>query len=143
MSATLGAEDGIGSILKEDFRYWKSYEDIVEGIKSKAYTRTRIQRTLIHMLLNIKRDDVNKGSNYCRLLAMSENGAAYLREIKKLHSDEERQIPIITNINKEMANYPHIGRIFAFDLAASDLYNLVTGRDMYLNSEFVKFPLKI
>jgi len=140
LNSIYGAEEGLGSILKKNIRNYTCYEDIVNDLKSKAYTRTRVQRTLTDILLHIRKDDILHAKNYIRVLAFSENGAKYLKEIKK---KETCPLPIITNINKEGDKYSEIQNTLNFDILASDIYNAVTNKDVYLNSDFVKYPLKL
>ena len=135
-----GAEEGLGSALKKGVRYWKSYEDIIEDLKSKRYTRTRIARVLAMSLLGITRSDVKNAQNYIRVLAFDEKGSAYLKQVKK---SGNCPLPVITNINKDTEDCPEILSTLEKDILAADIYNLATGRDLYANSEFVRKPLKL
>ncbi len=137
LNAIFGAEEGLGNKLKAGVRYYKSYEDIIEDLKSKRYTRTRIARMLIMTLLGITRADVKSAANYIRILAFDEKGSEYLKEIKKA---EVSTLPIITNINREASLYPEIAKTLDFDIKAADLYNLAAHRDLYTNSEYVQHP---
>ncbi len=135
-----GAEEGLGSAMKKGVRYWKSYDDIVEDLKSKRYTRTRIARVLALTLLGVTRDDVRNARNYIRVLAFDEKGSAYLKQVKK---SGECLLPVITNINKDTEDCPEILSTLEKDILAADIYNLATGRDLYANSEFVRRPFKL
>jgi len=70
-------------------------------------------------------------------LAFNKKGSAYLKSIKKL---EICKLPIITNINKELEDYPEIKETVDKDILAADIYNLLTDRDLYKHSEFVLKP---
>ena len=59
------------------------------------------------------------------------------KSIKKL---EICSLPIITNINKELEEYPEIEETIEKDILATDIYNLLTERDLYKNSEYVVKP---
>lgn len=135
-----GAEEGLGSKLKTNIRYWKSYEDIIDGLKSKRYTRTRIGRLLALTLLGVRREDVKAAKNYIRVLAFDEKGGRYLKEVKK---SDKCELPILTNINKEAESYPQILPTLNKDLLASDLYNLACGKELYENSDYVRMPVRI
>ena len=74
------------------------------------------------------------------MLAFNEKGSTYLKQIKK---SEICQLPIITNINKDLLNCEYILPAIEKDILAADLYNLATERDLYLNSEYVNMPRKI
>ncbi|MBQ1959197.1 MAG: nucleotidyltransferase family protein, partial [Firmicutes bacterium] len=135
-----GAEEGLGSAMKKGVRYWQSYEDIIEDLKSKRYTRTRIARVIAMTLLGVTRQDAKNAQNYIRVLAFDEKGSAYLKQVKK---SGECPLPIITNINKDTENCPEILPTLELDILAADIYNLATGRELYENSEFVRKPLKL
>lgn len=127
--------EGLGNKLKNSIRKVNSYDELVEELKSKRYTRTRIERFLTQALLDIKAPD--NMANYIRVLAFNSQGSAYLKSIKKL---EICSLPIITNINKELEGYPQIEETIEKDILATDIYNLLTDRDLYNNSDFVKRP---
>ena len=135
-----GAEEGLGSAMKNGVRYWKSWEEAAESIKSKRYTRTRINRVMIHTILGITRQDVKEAQNYIRVLAFDEKGSAYLKQVKK---SGQCLLPVITNINKDTEDCPQILSTLEKDILAADIYNLAAGRDLYENSEFVRKPLKL
>ena len=123
--------------MKARIRFWKNYEDIISDLKSKRYTRTRVARVLVHTLLGIKREDVLSASNYIRILAFDERGSAYLKQVKK---SGNCSLPVITNINRDAPAFPETAPALQKDILASDIYNLACGRDLYMNSEYVKKP---
>lgn len=130
--------EGLGNKAKNIIRTVSSYEQLVEELKSKRYTRTRINRFLMQMLLAV---EAMEGYNkYIRVLAFNDKGSAYLKQVKK---SGECGLPIITNINKDLEGNPSILTTVNKDILASDLYNLASGRDLYANSDFVKNPKKI
>ena len=140
LNSIFGAGEGLGNIMKNRVRYWKSYEDIVADLKSKRYTRTRIERVLVHTLLEIKREDMLCASKYIRILAFDEKGSKYLKQIKK---SEECSLPIITNINRDRNAFTEVHGTLEKDILAADIYNLACGRDLYEYSEYVKKPVAI
>ena len=137
LSEIFGCEEGLGNIMKARIRFWKNYEDIISDLKSKRYTRTRVARVLVHTLLGIKREDVLSASNYIRILAFDERGSAYLKQVKK---SGNCSLPVITNINRDAPAFPETAPALQKDILASDIYNLACGRDLYMNSEYVKKP---
>ena len=138
LNAAFGAEEGLGSKLKKNVRKYKCFEDIVNDLKSKRYTRTRVNRVIFNILLGIDKNKVDSANNYIRVLGFSKDGANYLKEVKK---NKVSKLPIITNINKE--DVSKIRETLKIDVLATDLYNLVTKKDLYLDSENVKKPLKL
>jgi len=137
------AGEGLGFKLKKEIRTAQSLDDLIMKVKSKRYTRTRIQRLLMHTLFDLKlgdvKDIVSKKLNYTRVLAFNEKGATLLKKIKK----SEPKIPIITNINKQVYGDDKIMKLLRYDILASDLYNLISNHDIHKNSDFVVPPIKL
>ncbi len=130
------ADVGLAHKLKKEVRYAETLEQLVERVKSKVYTRTRITRLLIQLLLNIRDEDISDASGYVRVLAFDRQGAKLLKDAKKNNC----RLPVITNINKEADLYPHIRATLEKDIEASDIYNLLMGRDLYKYSDYVVRP---
>ena len=62
-----------------------------------------------------------------------------LKEVLKyIKKSECSSIPVITNINREDTS--DIDSVLKYDIASSDIYNLLTGRNMYEYSDYVKKP---
>ncbi len=91
----------------------------MDRIKTKRYTTTRIQRLLIHLLLNLDQDTVNQAINQLphlpavRSLAQSTTGEQYLKVIKK-----ERPITVLSKVTKDLPDY------LAIDIRASRVYHI-------------------
>ena len=139
LNRIFGAEEGLGNKMKANVRYWKNMDELIESLKSKRYTRTRITRLLAMTLLGVQREDVKNARSYIRVLAFDEKGSQYLKEIKK---SESCKLPILTNINKEAELYPEIKKTLEKDILAGDLYNLACGLDLYDNSDYVRMPFR-
>lgn len=138
LNAVYGAEEGLGSKLKDEFRYATGWEGLIWALKSKRYTRTRIQRVLIHMITGLTKDMVHNAKPYIRLFAFNERGSAHLKALKKSGA---LTLPIIENIASDLKDHPELRSTFEMDILSSDLYNIALGRDLYTNSEYVKKPL--
>lgn len=131
------AGSGLGNKLKKEIRYASSRDNLIESVKSKAYTYSRISRYLTQILLNIDKDSVANCRNYIRILATDEIGRKYLKNAKK---EEITSLPVITNVNKDMPSDTMIRKTFDIDILATDMYNMITERDLYDFSDYVKKP---
>jgi len=74
--------------------------DIIEKTKTKRYTYSKIQRALIHIILDIKKSDINfyqinGGIPYIRVLGFKKESVSILNELIK-----KSIVPVITNIPK-------------------------------------------
>lgn len=58
-----------------------NFNGLAAELKSKNYTYTRICRSLIHILLGIKDNDI-KSADVCRVLAFNKAGGKFLKDIR-------------------------------------------------------------
>lgn len=105
-----------------------SYEDWLAGIKSKQYTRTRIERGFLHLLLHLTNEDVLRFrpfagccAGYARILGFRKNASPLLSRIK-----ETAVLPILTKLaQKEKRCNDTELCLLSYDIAATDLYRQV------------------
>ena len=84
-------DEGIENLLiKNAYKYF-DFEDFINNTISRRYTRSKIQRTLIHIINNITKDDINnlKEDNYLRILGFNNKGRKLLNKLKE---DENKKI---------------------------------------------------
>lgn len=129
--------EGLGNRLKDCVRFAGSTEELIENVKSKAYTYSAVERLLSHIVLGIELD-FKREPGYARVLGFDEKGAMLLKRMKQ---EECNSIPVITNINKE---WKHIGGcedMMEKDILATDVFNVIWGKNMYQESDYVKIPV--
>ncbi len=85
-----------------------SFSQLADALTTKNYTKTRVQRVLIHILLGIRKE--TQAPTFARVLGLKKNSPV-LHEIK-----ERTQIPIVT----KLADAPD--ESYQPDRIASDLY---------------------
>ena len=81
-------DEGIENLFYKLAMKHDNLEDFLEEATSKRYTKSRIQRTLMHILLQTPRDI--EEIKEVRILGMTQNGRNYLNQIKK-------DVPICTS----------------------------------------------
>lgn len=132
--------EGLGTKLKKEIRYVSSLDELIDSVKSRRYTRTRICRLLYHVLLGINpkmyNEDYMDKVMYIRPLAMSEKGAAYLKDLKK-----NKDVIVIDSIPKslEYLTEENVASL-QVDIKASDIYNVIRNEDLYKSSDYVIKP---
>lgn len=106
--------EGLENRLKKVINTVDSFEELIDSMVSKRYTRSRIQRLLTYVLLNIKEYDVPqlKKVNALRVLGMNDKGRAWIKGIQ--------DIEIVTNVNKNNKHH------FELEIKATEIYNLVS-----------------
>lgn len=134
------AGEGLGNKLLREIRYANTREELIERVKSKRYTYTRIQRLLIEILLGIKKQDLAVSKPYIKVLAMNNRGALLIKYAKKAGLIS---IPIVDSVAKTMREDEDIAPSLKFDIRASDMFNLIDGEDLYRESDYVRKPVLI
>ena len=104
----------------------KSFDELSESLKTKQVTKARINRALVHLLLDIRTDTVDsfrqKGTIfYAKVLGFSKNAAPLLHAIK-----ENSDLPFLTKPAKADSLLQDVGlAMWKQDLYASHLYRSV------------------
>lgn len=91
-------------------------EQLLELLKTKRYTRTKLQRTLLRILLNhhkhqLNREQLAAGTPYLRILGFSAKGQQLLKRMKKT-----AKAPIVTNA------CGHSAPFLEMDIRAASVY---------------------
>ena len=134
--------EGLGNLLKRSCRDACSLDELISTVKSKRYTYTRISRLCMQVLLGITRTVCDRKMSepaYIRVLGFTGRGQQLLSEIK---AGGFASLPVITNINKEADLTDDRGqKLLELDVYASDIYSLLTGRDMGRYSDHRQKPV--
>lgn len=126
--------EGLSNRLKKAARSATNLDDMILMTKSKRYTYTRISRFIMQILIGIRRKD-NIEPERIRVLGFNRRGRILLNYIKKY---ELNTLPIVTNINKTRSQ-----EYFELDIRATDVYNMIAGRDLRKFSERIMSPIII
>jgi len=100
------------------------FEELINQLKTKRYTRTFLQRCLCHLLLGINKEDIKQAKEilspvYIRILALNKKGRDLLKEIRK-----NTKFPIINKPADFESDSSYLDRIFELDIRATDIYSL-------------------
>ncbi len=112
--------------------------ELAENVKSKRYTRTRIDRIIVNSLLGITDEDTALPPQYARVLAFNERGKKILKEMRKT-----TQISLITKMADAKPDTVAFQRMLEKDLLSTDIYALLTknksaGQDYTHSPVYVK-----
>ena len=140
MEEIASSGEGLSNRLKKQVRYASTRDELIESVKSKRYTYTRIGRLLCQTLLGIKAQDCKNGAIYIRPLAMDKIGASILKKSKK---KSDGTVAFVDSINKAIYDFPEIEKTLMKDVMASDVFNIISGRNMESHSDFIKKPVII
>jgi predicted nucleotidyltransferase len=123
-----GVQEGLENKIKKAAISTKSIEELIQTVKSKRYTRTRIQRIVIHSLFNLtKKETQNFNKNgplYCRILGMTDKGREILKKAKL-----KSKLPLIMKLKNFYLHNKRLGKkdilnMLNYDILSTDLYVL-------------------
>lgn len=107
---------------------WPSmnFDEIVDGLKSRNITQTRLQRALLHLILGIEQEQFMEQYHrnpvpYTRILGFRKDSSPLLKAIK-----QQASIPVITkpaSITKQLASED--AWVWEMDLKAAKLYQSI------------------
>lgn len=129
LSEYLTVDEGIDNRLLNNIYKSKDWDSLVMKIKTKRYTYNKINRMLLHILLNIYKSD-NDYKTYIRILGFNGKGQSYLNKIKK-----EINIPIFTNYK------PNILNVFDIEFRSTFIYALIVNDLSLIDKEYTNTPV--
>ena len=106
--------------------------DILSFVKTKRYSYTKIQRILLHILLNIKREDILFFHHtgyvpYIRILGFQKESQFILGLFEKYAS-----LPVLTNLkNAQSILNASAKRMLSFDINATNIYFMAVPQKTY------------
>ena len=117
--------EGLEHLIKKAANSSSNLDELIEKIKSKRYTRTRIQRIVLYALLGITKKDMEISkqiSPYIRVLGFNENGKKLLSKITK----ENPNLEIITSVKKfeDTCKNKDLKNMLQKDILSSNIYTL-------------------
>ncbi len=114
------------------------YEAFLDHIKTKQYTRTRVERCLLHILFDLKKETLEAFRDnevcYARILGFKESATPLLKALKKTAS-----LPLLTKLAQKTKRCNALeNELLAYDIAATDLYNTIVQQkyDVLLPDDF-------
>lgn len=125
----LTVDEGIENRIIKYINKSNTWLDLVMNIKTKRYTYNKINRMLIHILLDIKKEDNNKDI-YLRILGFNKQGQTYLNKIKK-----NIDIPIYIGYKKNLSH------IFDIEFKSTYIYSLITNDSKLIENEYKNKPI--
>ena len=124
LAEVYGVTEGLENRLKSCISGAEDIDGLIDSVKSKRYTRARISRTLMHLLINLRTTDFETlRETYCaRVLGFSPTGGKLLRLMS-----ESSAIPVFSNLSRLDKRSPEAARVLKYDMRASDVYALLYG----------------
>ena len=129
--------EGLENSIKNAANNCNNLTELINGIKSKRYTQTRIQRILIYALLGINKkmmENSKKVIPYTRVLGFNSKGKMLISEIM----NKNPKINMITSVKKYMDQNKNkqLAEMLDVDIFATDVYTLGYDYDSKANLDF-------
>ena len=129
--------EGLDVSIKNAANSCNSLEELVNIIKSKRFTQTRIQRILLYALLGIDKKQMTiskKVDPYIRILGFNEKGKELIPEILRINP----KLNLITSVKKYMDTNPNknLKEMLQKDIFATNVYTLGYEMDSWANLDY-------
>ena len=125
IAALPDVSEGLENRIKMAVNTYNNLPAVIDAIKTKRYTQTRIQRIMVHALLGITQKDINSSKRtvpYIRILGFNKHGKRIISAIAK----ENPRLKIIVSVKKfmEASNDTALRNMLSKDIFASNVYTL-------------------
>ena len=130
--------EGLEFLIKKAVNSCNTLTELLNTIKSKRYTITRLQRILLYALLNISKKDMKLSkevnSPYIRVLGFNDNGKKLISKIM----DKNPNQPLITSVKKFVDNNSNtsLQTMLNKDIFATNVYSLGFKNNSFANLDF-------
>ncbi len=129
--------EGLEFSIKNAVNSCNTLNELLNIVKSKRYTLTRLQRIFLYALLGITKKDMELSKNvlpYVRVLGFNENGKNLISEISKKNPN----VQIITSVKRFVDNNSDINLkgLLDKDIFATNVYTLGFKNNSESNLDF-------
>lgn len=130
--------EGLEFLIKKAVNSSNTLTELLNTIKSKRYTITRLQRILLYALLDISKKDMKLSkevdSPYIRVLGFNDNGKKLISKIM----DKNPNQPLITSVKKFVDNNSNasLQTMLNKDIFATNVYSLGFKNNSFANLDF-------
>lgn len=114
-----------------------TYEELLNAVTSKTYTRATVARSLLRILLDVREETIlpilSKGSvPYLRVLGCRKDATPLLKMLM-----QKSTLPVITNFARQYASLDASSRILLdYEITATKLYHYTTMHKHLLTQDF-------
>lgn len=129
--------EGLENTIKNAADSCNTLDELINIIKSKRFTQTRIQRILIYALLGINKKQMataRKIDPYVRVLGFNKKGKNLISEIARINP----KINIVTSVKKYMDSVANknLKEMLETDIRATNIYTLGYEMDSWSNLDY-------
>lgn len=133
--------EGLEFAIKKAVSETNDIEELIEKVKSKRYTQTRIQRILLYVLLGITKKDMEDSKKmvpYVRVLGFNSRGKILISEIMNQNPKLNMITSVGKYVNKKMPKNKQLTRMLDLDINATNIYTLGYGGESKANLDYTQ-----
>lgn len=133
--------EGLEFAIKKAASETNDIEELIEKVKSKRYTQTRIQRILLYVLLGITKKDMEDSKKmvpYVRVLGFNSRGKILISEIMNQNPKLNMITSVGKYVNKKMPKNKQLTRMLDLDINATNIYTLGYGGESKANLDYTQ-----
>lgn len=129
--------EGLENVIKNAANSCNTLTELINIIKSKRYTQTRIQRILLYALLGYTKEDMETSKKidpYIRVLGCTSKGQSLLSEICR----ENKKLPVVTSVKTftQTCRNKKLLMMLEKDIQATNIYTLGYEYDSFANLDY-------
>lgn len=133
--------EGLEFAIKKAASETNNIEELIEKVKSKRYTQTRIQRILLYVLLGITKKDMEDSKKmvpYVRVLGFNSRGKILISKIMNQNPKLNMITSVGKYVNKKMPKNKQLTRMLDLDINATNIYTLGYGGESKANLDYTQ-----
>lgn len=133
----VGVNEGMENRILNAFGTTQAIEDITLAIKSKRFTQTALQRMLLNIVLQIKKEDFcefqdHGGPQYIRILGFRKSSAHLLTHLKA-----KATLPLVMNLKKDYSSLSPLGKkMLDIEIRSTNIYSALQHSNNDYNLDF-------
>lgn len=129
--------EGLENSIKNAANSCNNLAELINIVKSKRYTQTRIQRILLYALLGFTKDDMETSKKidpYIRVLGCNTKGQTLLSEMTK----DNKKLQVVTSVKNFTTTCRNRKLLMMLekDIQATNIYTLGYTADSYANLDY-------
>lgn len=129
--------EGLENSIKNAADSCNAIEELINIVKTKRFTQTRIQRILLYSLLGITKKQMEmsrKVTPYVRVLGFNNKGKELISEMMRLNP----KLNMVTSVKKyiDTVSNKNLKEMFETDILATNIYTLGYYSDSYSNLDY-------
>ena len=129
--------EGLEHLIKRASLSCNTFDDFINIVCSKRYTRTRIRRILLYSILGITKKDIDISKKiipYVRVLGFNDNGKNLISKIKR----KNPSVKVVTSVKKfvDGNGNKNLQVLMNKDILATNVYTLGFESDSWGNLDF-------